>query len=71
MWGKAANIIGRNFTATGPWQKLGTDVEFKLSFGKAYLARFMTLPVKQIAAYSISMCPNLPSSKRCFRYCGG
>ncbi len=29
------NIIGRDFTATGPWQKLGTDVtEFKLSFGK-------------------------------------
>ncbi len=37
------NIIGRNFTATGPWQKLGTDVtEFKLSFGKAYLATYIT-----------------------------
>ena len=33
------NIIGRDFKADGPWQKLGTDVtEFKLSFGKAYLA---------------------------------
>ena len=38
-----ANIIGRDFTATGPWQKLGTDVtEFKLSFGKAYLATYIT-----------------------------
>ena len=38
-----ANIIGRDFTADGPWQKLGTDVtEFKLSFGKAYLATYIT-----------------------------
>ena len=29
------NIIGRDFKATGPWQKMGTDVtEFKLSFGR-------------------------------------
>ena len=38
-----ANIIGRDFKATGPWQKLGTDVtEFKLSFGKAHLATYIT-----------------------------
>ena len=37
------NIIGRDFKADGPWQKLGTDVtEFKLSFGKAYLATYIT-----------------------------
>ena len=37
------NIIGRDFTADGPWQKLGTDVtEFKLSFGKAHLATYIT-----------------------------
>ena len=37
------NIIGRDFTADGPWQKLGADVtEFKLSFGKAYLATYIT-----------------------------
>ena len=37
------NIIGRDFTADGPWQKMGTDVtEFKLSFGKAYLATYIT-----------------------------
>ena len=34
------NVIGRDFAADGPWQKMGTDVtEFKCSFGKAYLAR--------------------------------
>jgi len=55
-----ANIIGRNFTATGPWQKLGTDVtEFKLSFGKAYLAPVYDFASKEIVAHSISMCPNL------------
>ena len=37
------NIIGRDFKADGPWQKLGTDVtEFKLSFGKADLATYIT-----------------------------
>ena len=37
------NIIGRDFKATGPWQKLGTDVtEFKLSFGKTYLDAYIT-----------------------------
>ena len=55
-----ANIIGRDFTATGPWQKLGTDVtEFKLSFGKAYLAPVYDFASKEIVAHSISMCPNL------------
>lgn len=37
------NIIGRDFKADGPWQKLGTNVtEFKLSFGKADLATYIT-----------------------------
>ena len=54
------NIIGRDFKATGPWQKMGTDVtEFKLSFGKAYLAPVYDFASKEIVAHSISMCPNL------------
>ena len=54
------NIIGCDFKATGPWQKMGTDVtEFKLSFGKAYLAPVYDFASKEIVAYSISMCPNL------------
>ena len=55
-----ANIIGRDFKATGPWQKMGTDVtEFKLSFGKAYLAPVYDFASKEIVAHSISMRPNL------------
>ena len=54
------NIIGRDFKATGPWQKMGTDVtEFKLSFGKAYLAPVYDFASKEIVAHSISMHPNL------------
>ena len=54
------NIIGRDFKATGPWQKMGTDVtEFKLSFGKAYLAPVYDFASKEIVAHSISMYPNL------------
>ena len=54
------NIIGRDFKADGPWQKLGTNVtEFKLSFGKADLAPVYDFAGKEIVAYSISMCPNL------------
>ena len=54
------NIIGRDFKADGPWQKMGTDVtEFKLSFGKAYLAPVYDFASKEIVAHSISMCPNL------------
>ena len=64
------NIIGRNFTATGPWQKLGTDVtEFKLSFGKAYLAPVYDFASKEIVAHSISMCPNLAQQQEiCLLY---
>ena len=58
------NIIGRDFKADGPWQKLGTDVtEFKLSFGKAYLAPVYDFASKEIVAHSISMCPNLAQQK--------
>ena len=54
------NIIGRDFKADGPWQKMGTDVtEFKLSFGKAYLAPVYDFASKEIVAHSISRCPNL------------
>lgn len=54
------NLIGRDFKTTGPWQKMGTDVtDFKLSFGKAYLAVVYDFASKEIVAHSISMCPNL------------
>ena len=45
------NVIGRDFAADGPWQKMGTDVtEFKCSFGKAYLAPAYDFGSGEIAA---------------------
>ena len=54
------NVLGRDFSADGPWQKMGTDVtEFRLSFGKAYLAPVYDFGSKEIVAYSISPRPDL------------
>lgn len=54
------NLLGRNFKAQGPWQKLGTDVtEFKLSFGKAYLAAVFDFHTCEIVAWSVSDSPNM------------
>ena len=54
------NVLGRDFAADGPWQKMGTDVtEFKCSFGKAYLAPVYDFGSKEIVAWSISESPDL------------
>ncbi|MDM8301982.1 IS3 family transposase [Collinsella tanakaei] len=50
------NVLGRDFEADGPWQKMGTDVtEFRLSFGKAYLAPVYDFGSKEIVAHAISL----------------
>ncbi|MBM6756231.1 IS3 family transposase [Collinsella tanakaei] len=54
------NVLGRDFEADGPWQKMGTDVtEFRLSFGKAYLAPVYDFGSKEIVAHSVSEHPDL------------
>ena len=54
------NVLGRDFKADGPWQKMGTDVtEFKLSFGKAYLAPVYDFGSREIVAWSVSEHPDL------------
>lgn len=54
------NVVGRDFSADGPWEKLGTDVtEFRCSFGKAYLAPAYDFGSKEIVAWSISESPGL------------
>ena len=54
------NVLGRDFEADGPWQKLGTDVtEFRQSWGKAYLAPAYDFGSKEIAAWSISRHPDM------------
>ncbi|MDO4501807.1 MAG: IS3 family transposase, partial [Coriobacteriia bacterium] len=54
------NVIGLDFEADGPWQKLGTDVtEFKQEWGKAYFAPVYDFGSKEIVAWSTSESPNL------------
>lgn len=49
------NVLGRDFSADGPWQKLGTDVtEFRQPWGRAYLAPVYDFGTREIAAWSIS-----------------
>ena len=54
------NVIGRDFHADGPWQKMGTDVtEFRQKWGKAYLAPVYDFGSKEIVAWSVSRSPNM------------
>ena len=58
------NVLGRDFSADGPWQKLGTDVtEFKQPWGKAYLAPVYDFGSKEIAAWSISRHPDMAQQR--------
>lgn len=58
------NVLGRDFSADGPWQKMGTDVtEFKQKWGKAYLAPVYDFGSKEIAAWSISRHANMAQQK--------
>ena len=54
------NLIGRDFNADAPWQKMGTDVtEFKQPWGKAYFAPVYDFGSKEIVAWSTSLSPNM------------
>lgn len=54
------NIIGRDFKAGKPWQKMGTDItEFKQSWGKVYFAPVYDFGSKEIVAWSTSLSPNM------------
>jgi transposase InsO family protein len=56
----SGNVLGRDFAADGPWQKMGTDVtEFKCGFGKACLAPVYDFGSREIAARSVSERPDL------------
>ena len=58
------NALGRDFSADGPWQKVGTDVTgFKCSFGKAYLAPVYDFGSKEIVSWSISRSANMAQQK--------
>ena len=54
------NVIGRDFGAGEPWEKMGTDVtEFKQPWGKAYFAPIYDFASKEIVAWSTSLHPNM------------
>lgn len=54
------NVIGRDFSADGPWRKMGTDVtEFKQPWGKAYFAPIYDFGSKEIVAWSTSRSPDM------------
>lgn len=58
------NVLGRDFSADAPWQKLGTDVaEFRQRWGKARLAPVHDFGSKEIAAWSTSRHPDAAQQK--------
>lgn len=53
-------VIGRDFSADGPWRKMGADVtEFRQSWGKAYFAPIYDFGSKEIVAWSTSRRPDI------------
>lgn len=58
------NVVGRDFEADGPWQKMGTDVtEFKQPWGKAYFAPVHDFGSKEIVAWTTSLRPNMAQQR--------
>ena len=54
------NVVGRDFAAGRPWEKMGTDVtEFKQPWGKAYFAPVYDFFTKEIVAWSVSRSPDV------------
>lgn len=54
------NLLGRDFSASRPWEKLATDVtEFVQPWGKAYLAPVLDLCGNRVVSWSISLSPNM------------
>ncbi len=59
------NILERDFTTTGPYQKLGTDItQFITQYGKLYLSPIIDFHTREILAYDISTHPNFEQIKR-------
>lgn len=57
-------LLGRDFLADGPWQKLGTDAtEFKQKRGKACFAPAYDFGSKETAVRSISRHPDTAQQK--------
>lgn len=58
------NVVGRDFEADGPWEKMGTDVtEFRQPWGKAYFAPVYDFGSKEIVAWATSTHPNMAQQR--------
>lgn len=63
--GGTPNLPGRDFRASRPFEKLGTDVtEFKVAGGKAYLAPVYDMCTKMIVAWDVSRHPDKAQQRR-------
>lgn len=61
----APNILERDFTTTGPYQKLGTDVTvFITPHGKLYLSPVIDFHTREVLAYDLSEHPNMKQIRR-------
>lgn len=56
----SGNVIGRDFAADGPWQKMGTDATgFKQPWGKACFAPVHDFGSEEMVAWSASASPDM------------
>ena len=56
----SGSVIGRDFAADGPWQKMGTDATgFKQPWGKACFAPVHDFGSEEMVAWSASASPDM------------
>jgi putative transposase len=61
----APDLLKRDFSTTGPYQKLGTDVtQFITEFGKLYLSPVIDFHTREVLAYDISTSPDYAQVRR-------
>jgi len=61
----APDLLKRDFSTTGPYQKLGTDVtQFITEFGKLYLSPVIDFHTREVLAYDISASPDYAQVRR-------
>ena len=63
----APNLLDRDFTTTGPYQKIGTDITmFIMPFGKLYLSPIIDFHTREVLAYNLSEHPDFRQINRMF-----
>ena len=63
----APNLLQRDFSTDGPYQKIGTDVTvFIMPFGKLYLSPIIDFHTREVLAYNLSENPDFRQINRMF-----